>query len=231
MQTYYNKKLSSDRLRKCYEIATPRVQQYLKAEINHVLTKIRSTDLVLELGCGYGRVLPSIAKKAKSVVGIDTSRSSISLGREMLRDYRNCSLIRMNAIKMDFPDCSFDIVICIQNGISAFHVDQANLIKETIRVTKPGGLVLFSSYSDKFWKYRLKWFELQAKAGLIGQIDRRKTHHGTIICKDGFTASTVSPSQFRKLTSNIKNVKTKITEIDRSSVFCEIHKNRISGSQ
>ena len=231
MQTYYSKKLSSDRLKLCYEIAPPRVQQYLKAEINHVLTKIRSTDSVLKLGCGYGRVLLSIAKIAKSVVGIDTSKSSISLGREILKDYSNCSLIRMNAIKMDFPDRSFNVVICIQNGISAFHVDQAKLIRETIRVTKPGGLVLVSSYSDKFWKHRLKWFQLQSRAGLIGEIDRLRTHDGVIVCKDGFTASTVSPSHFRKLTSNIKNVKTKIIELNRSSVFCEIYKNRISGSQ
>ena len=165
---YYDQKLSANKLKRCYEIAPLRIQQYLEAEVNHVLQKINSDDFVLELGCGYGRILPSITQKANLVVGIDTSLKSLSMAKEMTKGIHNCCLMRMDAIQLAFANKTFDVVVCIQNGISAFHVNKEYLIKESIRVTKPGGVIFFSSYSDKFWSYRLQWFQVQSNAGLIG---------------------------------------------------------------
>ena len=122
---------------------------------------------------------------------------------------------------LGLADNTFNVVICIQNGISAFHVDQKRLIAESVHVVKRGGIVLFSSYSDKFWPHRLEWFELQAKEGLLGEIDYEKTKDGVIICHDGFTATTVSADRFRSLTGGL-NSDVSIIEIDNSSLFCEI---------
>lgn len=224
--TYYIDKLAAERLLKCYEIATPRVKQYLDAELNYVLNKIKKDNVVLELGCGYGRILPQIADKANLVYGIDNSESSIQLGKKLLADYPNCILLTMDAVHLAFPDKTFDVVVCIQNGISAFHVDQRCLIKESIRVTKPDGIVLFSTYSEKFWEYRLEWFRLQSGAGLLGEIDEENTKDGNIVCKDGFTATTVDPDQFKSLVSDFRNIELNIEEVDESSVFYEISYNR-----
>ncbi len=221
MSGYYSDKLSAEQLKRCYEIAPPRVRQYLEAEVNHILQKIRPGDTVLELGCGYGRILPRLAQKARWVIGIDTSLTSLLLGREMLCGISNCYLLNMDAVRLALGDWIFDRVVCIQNGISAFHVNQRDLIRESIRVAKPGGTVLFSSYSDKFWKDRLEWFQLQSKAGMLGEIDLEKTRDGVIICKDGFTATTVRPQQFLSLTAEF-NADTQIVEVDESSLFCEI---------
>lgn len=221
MASYYEDKLSAERLKQCYEIAPPRVQQYLEAEVTHVLEKIHIGDTVLELGCGYGRVLPSLAKKAGTVIGIDVSLASLAMASQMLVNIRNCRLLGMNAVQLAFRDSTFDCVICIQNGISAFHVDQQALIRESIRVTKPGGTILFSSYSDKFWKERLRWFRIQSEAGLLGEIDDERTGDGLIVCKDGFTATTVRPGDFLALTSEL-NLGVRIVEVDESSVFCEL---------
>ena len=218
---YYNDKLSAERLKYCYEIAPPRVCQYLQAEENHVLEKIRPGDIVLELGCGYGRILPQFAQKAGWVIGIDTSLASLLLAREMPGDMSNCHLLCMDAVQLAFRDRIFDCVVCIQNGISAFHVNQQDLVRESLRVTKPGGTVLLSSYSDKFWEDRLHWFQLQSEAGLVGEIDHEKTGDGVIVCKDGFTATTVRLHQFRSLTAQL-DVDTRIVEVDESSLFCEI---------
>lgn len=218
---YYNDKLSAERLKRCYEVAPPRVRQYLEAEQNHVLQKIRPGDTVLELGCGYGRILPQLAQKAGWVVGIDNSIASLLLGRQSLGGIANCHLLCMDAVQLAFRDRVFDCVICIQNGISAFHVNQQDLVRESLRVTKPGGTVLFSSYSDRFWRDRLHWFQLQSEAGLVGEIDQEKTGDGVIVCKDGFTATTVRPDKFRSLTAEL-DVDTRIVEVDESSLFCEI---------
>ena len=221
MSDYYSEKLSAERLRLCYEIAPSRVRQYLEAEKNYVIAKINPGDMVLELGCGYGRIIAGLARKAELVIGIDNSLPTLLLGWKMLSKIPNCILLEMDATQLAFPDKLFDAVVCIQNGISAFQVNQRRLILESVRVTKPGGTVLFSSYSEKFWKPRLEWFRLQSEAGLLGEIDYEKTKDGVIVGKDGFTATTVSPEQFRDLTKGL-NVKINIVEVDDSILFCEI---------
>jgi ubiquinone/menaquinone biosynthesis C-methylase UbiE len=222
MGCYYNDKLSAQKLKRCYEIAPSRVKQYLEAELNHVLSHIRLGDIVLELGCGCGRILPRIARKARLAIGIDTSAASLKLARESLNDLPNCHLLNMDAVRLTFQDGIFDLVVCIQNGISSFHVDQHELLRESIRVTKTDGKVLFSSYSDKFWEHRLQWFQLQSDAGLLGRIDHEKTGNGEIVCQDGFTATTVRPDQFLALTAELAP-DVRIVEVDESSIFCEIY--------
>jgi len=221
MFDYYDDKLSAKKLKHAYELAPPRTHQYLRAEVEHVLSCIHPGDMVLELGCGYGRILPDLAGKAGLVLGIDTSIGSLLLAREMLRGLTNYLLANMDAVQLSFPDHTFDCVVCIQNGISAFHVDHGALITEAVRVVKPGGTVLFSSYSDKFWRHRLEWIELQSREGLLGEIDYERTGEGLIVCKDGFTATTVSPQRFLKLSEGL-DADVRIVEVDESSIFCEI---------
>jgi SAM-dependent methyltransferase len=220
MSDYYSQKLSSQRLRLCYELAPPRVQRYLEAEIDFVLDRLKPTDAVLELGCGHGRVIQRLATKTRTVVGIDTSRDSLKLARKII-DCKNCHLLEMNAVALGFHDQQFDDVVCIQNGISAFKVDRRRLVEEAVRVTRPGGIVLFSSYSPRFWEARLEWFQIQADHGLIGEIDPKATKDGVIVCKDGFRATTISPDDFRSLTSGL-GVSARTTEFNGSSIFCEI---------
>ncbi|MHA2231478.1 MAG: class I SAM-dependent methyltransferase, partial [Candidatus Hodarchaeales archaeon] len=72
-----------------------------------------------------------------------------------------------------------------------------------------------------FWDERLEWFELQAKEGLLGEIDWDETRNGTIVCKDGFRATTVSPADFTLLAADL-HVQAAIEEVDNSSIFCTI---------
>jgi ubiquinone/menaquinone biosynthesis C-methylase UbiE len=221
MQDYYSDTLSAERLMQCYDLAPPRVRQYLEAEINHVLERVPEYSVVLELGCGYGRVLRRLVSHAKLAIGMDTSLESLALAREMLRDHPACRLAAMDAAVMGFRNSCFDAVICIQNGISAFHVDQHQLLAEAVRVTRPGGKVLFSSYAEQFWGARLDWFRIQAEHGLVGKIDEAATGEGTIICRDGFTATTITARQFASLAADL-GLAAQISAVDESSLFCEL---------
>jgi 2-polyprenyl-6-hydroxyphenyl methylase/3-demethylubiquinone-9 3-methyltransferase len=176
---------------------------------------------VLELGCGYGRVLDALLGKTDRAIGIDTSLASLVMGRAYLTGGAPVHLLHMDAVHLGFADGVFDTVCCIQNGISAFHVDQRALIAESVRVTKRGGLVLFSSYAEKIWEERLEWFRLQSAEGLIGEIDPEQSKDGTIVCRDGFTATTVGPERFLELAHGL-GTRVDIVEVDESSLFCEI---------
>lgn len=223
--SYYKYKLSADRLLNCYEVAPPRIKQYLDAEIQFVSSNLHDTDLVLELGCGYGRVMKAVAPFVSMIVGNDVSRGSLELAKSFMKPCENYGIVQMDASEMAFPSCGFDVVLCIQNGISSFGVDKKRLIAESIRVTKNNGIILFSSYSPKIWKDRLDWFRRQSRAGLLGEIDEEKTHDGTIVCKDGFRATTVSDSLFVELFAEF-GLNTSIYEVDESSIFCKVAKKR-----
>jgi 2-polyprenyl-6-hydroxyphenyl methylase/3-demethylubiquinone-9 3-methyltransferase len=221
--SYYAQKLSGERLKLCYSIAPPRVKQYLEAEIDFVLNKINAKDRVLELGCGYGRVLLLLAEKAELAVGIDTALDSLRLHGDLCQNVLRCSIFAMDAGRLGFKDGQFDKVVCVQNGISAFKREQKVLIAEALRVTRRGGSVLLSSYADRFWDDRLAWFRLQAEHGLIGAIDEENTGEGLIISNDGFKSDTVTSQNFRALASEFGLVPL-VTEVDGSSLFCELRK-------
>jgi SAM-dependent methyltransferase len=222
---YYDEKLAAGRLRRVYELAPPRVRRYLTAEASFVAGRVRAGDRVLELGCGYGRVLPLFAAAASLAVGIDTSTASLALARAELAAVRNVRLVAADAARLALRDDAFDVVACIQNGISAFHVAPRELAAEALRVTRPSGAAIFSSYAASFWPERLAWFELQAAAGLLGEIDYERTRDGVIVCKDGFTATTFGPAAFAALAASL-GVRAAIEEIDASSVCCTLFKPR-----
>jgi SAM-dependent methyltransferase len=221
MPGYYSERLSGERLRACYDLAPPRSKAYLEAEIEFVLQKATSSMAVLELGCGYGRVLRRLVPRVRTVAGIDTSLPSLRMAVDFVGHAETLRLAAMDATHMAFRNHTFDLTICIQNGISAFGVDQQQLIGEAVRVTRPGGGVLFSSYSELFWEERLKWFKIQAEHGLIGKIDYRATGNGVIVCHDGFRATTVTAERFRSLTATL-GLAANIVEVDGSSLFCVI---------
>ncbi len=208
-------------MRECYEIAPARVQQYLRAEMRFVLNLVGPRDAVLELGCGYGRVAFELAKAARRVMGIDTSTESLALARELAGSDPACEFVEMDAVDLRFPPEEFDVVVCVQNGICAFGVDPSSLLREALRVTRAGGRVVLSSYAEQFWPHRLRWFELQAERGLVGEIDYDSTGDGVIVCKDGFRAGTMKPSDFEALCAQVGIVPT-ITLVNGSCVFCEI---------
>ena len=218
---YYSQKLAADRLKRVYDLAPPRIQQYLQAEIEYVLELMPPEATVLELGCGYGRVLKALAPHAGQIVGVDTSMPSLELAQSYCADRGNIHLACMDASRLALRSGTFDVVVCIQNGISAFHVDQRQLINESVRVVRPGGLAIFASYAERFWDVRLDWFKRQSQLGLVGEIDYEKTGDGVLVCKDGFTATTVSPQAFSTLTAVLK-ADVDIVEVDESSLFCVI---------
>ena len=220
MPGYYTETLAAERLRACYDLAPHRTKAYLEAEIEFVLARTTPSTFALELGCGYGRVLERLLPRVRIAFGIDTSLSSLCMALEYLGSKRSVRLACMDCIQMGLRDRSFDLTICIQNGICAFAVDQRQLIREAMRVTRSGGLVMFSSYTPQFWPHRLEWFEIQSAHHLIGEIDYQATGNGTIICKDGFRATTADKGTFEKLAVSA-GVTARLTEVDGSSLFCE----------
>jgi SAM-dependent methyltransferase len=216
---YYDENLAGERLRLCYEIASPRVRRYLKAEIAHVASLVSPGRRLLELGCGYGRICFELANSGAVITGIDSAGESIALARKLAGADSPLSFHERNALRIGFPADSFDLVLCLQNGICAFGVDQKALLREALRVCRPGAKLVFSSYAAIFWPHRLEWFKAQAEAGLLGPIDHEATGDGVIVCKDGFRAGAYGPEEFLALGEGL-GLRSEIHLVDDSALFC-----------
>ncbi|SHK65137.1 class I SAM-dependent methyltransferase [Paramaledivibacter caminithermalis] len=219
---YYAQKLNSQKLFKAYETQIPRVKQYLDAEISFVRDNLTGSEKVLELGAGYGRIVKELAGNCKSIVGIDISDENVSLGKEYLKDTPNAEIMTMDVHNLTFKE-KFDVILCLQNGLSAMKITSSDLIKEILEMVVDGGKVYFSTYSEKFWEYRVMWFKEQAKKGLLGELDLDKTKDGIIICKDGFKAITHTLEDLKKI-GDLSGYEYHIQEVDESSVFLIIYK-------
>jgi SAM-dependent methyltransferase len=223
MAGYYDRKLSGRRLQRCYEVAPSRVVQYLEAEILFAMRRLGPADQVLELGCGCGRIAFRLADATGRVTGIDHAEESLRTAMSSPDRTSGCRFLCMDASRLGFAAGSFDAVLCLQNGICAFGGDTQILLQEALRVTRPGGVVLFSTYSDRFWLHRLEWFRTQAGEGLVGQIDEEASGEGVIVCRDGFRSGRLRPADWMELCGRL-GVAPLITEVDGSSLFCEILK-------
>lgn len=219
---YYKEHLNSQLLYKVYETDIPQVSNYLKGEIDFIKSKLSSNEKALELGCGYGRILKSLCPHAEELVGIDISEDNIKFGREYLSECENVKLLVMDAHEMDYKD-EFDVILSLQNGLSSMKGDTNNIIKRCIDALKTGGSAYFSTYSDKFWDSRLKWFEEQADKGLLGPIDYERTKDGVIVCEDGFTAKTFNYEDLRSLAEQ-SGCDYEIEELNGQSLFLIITK-------
>jgi SAM-dependent methyltransferase len=217
-KAYYAKKLGGIKLEKVYELANARVRRYLRTEIDLIASILDPGLNILELGCGYGRVLSAFAHSVEEAWGIDNSTESLALAAER---YPDLHLRQMDAVHLEFEDDAFNLVFGVQNFISACKVEPRQLLLEAMRVTKPGGRVILTSYTPQFWPHRLEWFRTQADHGLLGEIDDTATGDGVIVCTDGFKATTFSLDDFKKLASSCV-AEADFYTIDDSSVVLEV---------
>lgn len=106
---------------------------------------------VLDLGCGTGRMLPSLARAGLNPVGLDCSAGMLAMARDKLPD---AQLVQADmAAPLPFMDRSFGAAICLHATLN--HLDGpdelARLGAEALRVLRPGGyLVLELPHPSSF---------------------------------------------------------------------------------
>jgi len=100
---------------------------------------------VLEVGVGTGISLDSYPTHA-SVTGVDLSESMLAEAQQLIeeRQWTHVDVQSMNAEELTFEDSPFDIV-------TSFHTisvvsDAKKMMREVIRVCKPGGRILIINH-------------------------------------------------------------------------------------
>lgn len=220
---YYNENLNAQKLYQVYQTRFPRVKQYLESEISFVRSHLQGTECILELGAGYGRIMKELAWSCQSIIGIDISKDNVAFGNTYLKDTPNARLQVMDVHNLDFRN-PFDVILCLQNGMSAMKIQPTEYIGKLTNLLKKDGKIFISSYSPNFWEHRVAWFQEQAEKELLGEIDMEETRDGVITCKDGFRAVTHSPEEMEQIGKST-GFPYKVTEVDKSSIFLVISKS------
>jgi len=94
---------------------------------------------VLDIGVGSGGVLGLLAPRARSAVGLDTSRGMRVLARSRLQGagHGQCTIRAGDMHALPFPDLAFDLVV-LDEVLSLSDAPQAALA-EAVRVLRPAG--------------------------------------------------------------------------------------------
>ena len=101
---------------------------------------IRPDDVVLEIGCGIGRVGKVVAPLCRKWIGCDVASNMLALAAKRL---------------MDLSNVSVDVVYCTVVFMHLESWDRYNYILEAFRALRPGGRIYVDNVnlcSDGGWK-------------------------------------------------------------------------------
>jgi ubiquinone/menaquinone biosynthesis C-methylase UbiE len=109
-----------------------------------------SKRVLLEIGCGSGRMTEFMAYDFKKVIGADISGEMIKQGRKRLKRFDNVELVETNGETLPLLRNSVDIVFSylVFQHMKTRYMVESNF-KEVYRVLKPGGLLKVRVRADK----------------------------------------------------------------------------------
>jgi ubiquinone/menaquinone biosynthesis C-methylase UbiE len=122
-------------------------------------TSINISDVILDVGCGGGRTVNTLAKIATEgkVYGIDYSQVSVAAStskNKSLIEKGQAKILHASVDSIPFPDDMFDLVTAVESCY--FWPDLTNNLKEIRRVLKAGGstILVNAMYRDERFEKR-----------------------------------------------------------------------------
>ncbi len=117
-----------------------------------LLRYLKQGDRVLDAGSGPGRFSIIAARAGADVTIYDISDRQLEIARQKTREagysYKTSRFIQGDICDLSqFPDGSFDLVICFGGAITYVCEKRRQATEELIRVVKPGGIILVSVMS------------------------------------------------------------------------------------
>jgi SAM-dependent methyltransferase len=105
--------------------------------------------VVLDLGCGIGRIAGAIARHVHQVLAVDCSEAMTHLARSATKELQGVSVVRSSGDNLEFlRDACFDSVLAIDSFPYLVQAQTAERhLCEIARVLKPGGRLLIMNYS------------------------------------------------------------------------------------
>jgi SAM-dependent methyltransferase len=115
--------------------------------VNYDTLGVQPGDLVLDLGCGFGRHAYEFARRGASIVALDAGRDEVTQVRatfgvmaeegEIDLDRSRIGAVQGDALHLPFADGTFDRVVCSE--VLEHLLDDEGAMAELSRVLSPSG--------------------------------------------------------------------------------------------
>lgn len=103
---------------------------------------------VLEIACGGGIGLGYLARAARRVHGIDIDERNLAHARQRYASTANVELSLLDAHRLPFADAAYDVIILFDSIY--FLTDAHQVLREAVRVLRPGGTLLVSTVNKRW---------------------------------------------------------------------------------
>jgi SAM-dependent methyltransferase len=132
--------------------------------LKHV--SIKSDSIILDVGCGGGKTVNRLARRAiqGKVYGIDYSSDMVDYSREVNKTFittNRVEIVQGEVERTGFKDDFFDLVTAVETYY--FWPNLAKAFQEMIRILKKGGLLLIISEMIKDGVYEVENSKIIAK--------------------------------------------------------------------
>lgn len=157
----YDKEEENDK--KTYKLIIEKTKRFLK-----------STDSVLDLGCGTGLVSNKISKVVKNIDAIDFSSKMVEIAKDkaLKLNYKNINYIHTTVFNSQLKTSSYDVILCFYT----FHLlenaqETLNRIKKLL---KPNGILISATPCMGESPVQASLFSLLNKMGLVPKFEQFK---------------------------------------------------------
>ena len=109
---------------------------------------INLSDVVLEIGCGVGRVGKVLAPLCKEWIGCDVAPNMLAHAQERLKDLPDVRLIEISGF--DLKPVADELVDMVYSTVVFMHLDEwdrYNYVLEAMRVLRPGGRLFVDNFN------------------------------------------------------------------------------------
>ena len=119
-----------------YRLASPEIEFFRERHIRSVC----------DAGCGYGAYALALASNGFAVTAFDVSQTAVEITGRVLERYglKLAGHKTASVLNTGYPDGSFDAVVCFSVLDHMTVPDGQRALRELIRVTRPGGLLLLA---------------------------------------------------------------------------------------
>lgn len=128
--------------------------------MNYIHRHTSAGSKILEVGAGTGRYSIALAKEGLDVTAVELVEKNLAVLREKSKGIENIRSYQGDATDLSrFGDDTFDVTLFFGPMYHLYEDDEVNsAIDEAIRVTKPGGVIMFAfisiyaiMYADYFY--------------------------------------------------------------------------------
>jgi len=116
------------------------IQKVVSHSLMQMIESLPPDSLILDVGCGPGRVLGVLARRGLRCIGVDRSHVSVGLA---VKRYSKPSIVGDN-LRLPLADACVDVVI--SDGVIHHTEDPQAAFAENCRVLKPSGQMYLAVY-------------------------------------------------------------------------------------